>query len=299
MFEKLGIVTNIWADRLEKGDRFEDLAEMFGKNGFLDMEIRDGEYLRNSEFGSFVQGIEEAMGGYSHERWKILCEARGSGCGELDFVEKKDRMLFDAMEKLEKRTGGAVFSYAVSHSWMSPFSDADADNLRITWAAKLAYFFNPRKPRLRLVDRETTGKINPSAGVENLKKYCRLLSGFPVLLVIENSRQPAPLTMDLAVEGGAFMAYDEANVYGTDGTVISSPEKFWESVKTESLVSVHFKQKTGEGVLPRVGDGFVDFSRIVDNLKSGKYGGDLLLENKPSDDPLKDAVLSREYLKNL
>ena len=34
MFEQLGIVTNIWARRMESGERFEELALQFGDNGF-------------------------------------------------------------------------------------------------------------------------------------------------------------------------------------------------------------------------------------------------------------------------
>ena len=51
MFEKLGIVTNIWSEEVENGVRFDDLMVEFGANGFKDMEVREGDYLRNSEFG--------------------------------------------------------------------------------------------------------------------------------------------------------------------------------------------------------------------------------------------------------
>ena len=46
MFEKLGIVTNIWAKEIENGARFDDLMVEFGTNGFRDMEVREGDYLR-------------------------------------------------------------------------------------------------------------------------------------------------------------------------------------------------------------------------------------------------------------
>ena len=61
LFEKLGIVTNIWTKRMEGGDRFEDLARQFGDQGFKDMEVREGDYLRNSEFGSLIGEIEASM----------------------------------------------------------------------------------------------------------------------------------------------------------------------------------------------------------------------------------------------
>ena len=39
----------------------------------------------------------------------------------------------------------------------------------------------------------------------------------------------------------------------------------------ENLTSVHFKQKTAEGVLSQVGDGFVDFASIAHCLKDRGY----------------------------
>ena len=41
MFEKLGIVTNIWAEEIENGARFDELMVEFGENGFKDMEVRE------------------------------------------------------------------------------------------------------------------------------------------------------------------------------------------------------------------------------------------------------------------
>ena len=67
----------------------------------------------------------------------------------------------------------------------------------------------------------------------------------------------------------------------------------------ENLTSVHFKQKTADGVLSQVGDGYVDFEAIGRRLVAGDYKGDLLLENTPTDRPLEDAILSREYLSSL
>ena len=55
MFEKLGIVTNIWSEAVENGARFDELMVEFGANGFKDMEVREGDYLRNSEFGELIQ----------------------------------------------------------------------------------------------------------------------------------------------------------------------------------------------------------------------------------------------------
>ena len=65
------------------------------------------------------------------------------------------------------------------------------------------------------------------------------------------------------------------------------------------LTSVHFKQKTEDGVLSEVCDGFVDFRAIAERLKTRHYTGDLLLENTPTAHSLQDALRSREYLLSL
>ena len=74
MFDKLGVVTNCWAKVLEGGARFEELMARFAEKGFRHLEIRDGDYLRHSAFGRFIEDIERAMSHYSDEVWKEICE---------------------------------------------------------------------------------------------------------------------------------------------------------------------------------------------------------------------------------
>ena len=80
---------------------------------------------------------------------------------------------------------------------------------------------------------------------------------------------------------------------------MNSPEAFWGAVKMADLTSVHFKQKTEEGVLSEVRDGFVDFKAIAEHLSTQHYTGDLLLENTPTAHSLQDALRSRAYLLSL
>ena len=51
MIDRLGVVTNIWTDRLAAGDRFEDLVAEFYQNGFRYMELRDSDEFRAFPFG--------------------------------------------------------------------------------------------------------------------------------------------------------------------------------------------------------------------------------------------------------
>ena len=299
IFEKLGIVTNIWTKRIDDGDRFEDLARQFGDHGFKDMEVREGDYLRNSEFGGLIGEIEAAMGCYTDDQWKAICDAIWKG-GQDPAVTADDGDLFARVSAFVELARDLKLSYAMSHSWLGAPENLEADTQQIIQAKKLAYLLCPANARLRIVGLAPTGgKADPQAAVANVERYRSLLPNCPMVFAVENSRQPATFTLDLAVQGGALLTYDEANTYRDDGTTVNPPEEFWSAVKMEDLTSVHFKQKTADGVLTQVSDGYVDFAAIGKRLVAGGYKGDLLLENTPTDQPLEDAVSSRVYLSSL
>ena len=299
IFEKLGIVTNIWTKRIDDGDQFEDLARQFGDHGFKDMEVREGDYLRNSEFGGLIGEIEAAMGRYTDDQWKAICDAIWEG-GQDPAVTAEDGTLFARVSAFVELARDLKLSYAMSHSWLGAPENLEADTQQIIQAKKLAYLLCPVNARLRIVGlAPTDGKMDPQAAVANVERYRSLLPNCPMVFAVENSRQPATFTLDLAVQGGALLTYDEANTYRDDGTTVNSPEEFWSAVKMEDLTSVHFKQKTADGVLTQVSDGYVDFAAIGKRLVAGGYKGDLLLENTPTDQPLEDAVSSRVYLSSL
>ena len=292
MFQKLGIVTNIWAEEIENGARFDDLMVEFGANGFKDMEVREGDYLRNSEFGKRIQQIESAMPAYTDTEFKTICDAVWT---EKPF-QTEHRALFEAFAVFARKADGLTLSYAMSHPWLSAPTDSEADTQQILKAKKLAYLLCPQRPRLRLVDLDTEGDIDESAAIANLKHYAALLPDYPMIFAVENARQTATLTLRLAVAGGAKLTYDETNTYRADGTTLNPPDEFWATVKMSDLTSVHFKQKTEDGVLSEVGDGYVDFRAIATHLKTQHYTGDLLLENTPTAHSLQDALRSRAYL---
>ena len=294
MFEKLGIVTNIWAEEIEKGARFDELMVEFGANGFKDMEVREGDYLRNSEFGVLIQQLESVMPAYTDAEFRTICDAVWT---EHPY-QTKHVPLFEEIAAFTEKASGLTLSYAMSHPWLSPPTDSETDTQQIIRAKKLAYLLCPERPRLRLVDLDTEGDIDESAAIANLKHYAALLPEYPMIFAVENARQTATLTLKLAVAGGAKLTYDETNTYRADGTTVNPPDKFWGAVEMTDLTSVHFKQKTEAGVLSEVGDGYVNFSAIAEHLKTGNYTGDLLLENTPSAHSLQDALRSRAYLLN-
>ena len=292
MFEKLGIVTNIWAKEIDNGARFDDLMVEFAANGFTDMEVREGDYLRNSEFGALIQQIESAMPAYSDTEFKTICDAVWTG----NPSQTEHPALFEAFTVFAQKADGLTLSYAMSHPWLSLPTDSETDTQRIIEAKKLAYLLCPQRPRLRLVDLDTEGDIDEPAAIANLKHYAALLSDYPMIFAVENARQSATLTLKLAVAGGAKLTYDETNTYRADGTPLNDPDEFWTAVKMSDLTSVHFKQKTEDGVLSEVGDGYVDFRAIAAHLKTMHYTGDLLLENSPTSHSLRDAIQSRAFL---
>ena len=264
----------------------------FGANGFKDMEVREGDYLRNSEFGGLIQQLESAMLAYTDAEFKTICDAAWTG----QVHEAEHPTLFEAVASFAEKASGLTLSYAMSHPWLSAADDREADTQQILKAKKLAYLLCPARPRLRLVDLDSAGEINEPAAIANLKHYSALLPDYPMIFAVENARQTATLTLKLAVAGGAKLTYDETNTYRADGTTVNSPDEFWSAVKMTDITSVHFKQKTEEGVLSEVCDGFVNFRAIAEHLKTRHYTGDLLLENTPTAHSLQDALRSREYL---
>ena len=299
MLEKLGIVTNIWANRLEAGDLFEDLAERFHKNGFNRMEVRDGPYLRTVEFGQFLDDIETAMERYSDAQWKVICDNQEQLKSSKTIFNPEDQSLFFRIENFAARTAGVTFSYAMEHPWMSRPENIEADNAKIIRAKKLAYLLCPTTARLRFVDTRFAGPVDDSVAVANLERYRSLLEDYPIILCIEHSKVSATRTLELVIQGGVLLAYDEANVYDVDGSTLNSPAEFRSMAKIADFASVHIKQKTESGVLPGIEDGYVDFKTMLRYLKEGGYAEDLLFENAPSDQPLQNAIQSREYLLNI
>ena len=133
MFEKLGIVTNIWAEEIENGARFDELMVAFGANGFKDMEVREGDYLRNSEFGELIQALEAAMPAYTDTEFKGICDAVWTG----QPYESKHTPLFDEVAAFTQKASGLTLSYAMSHPWLSPPIDSETDTQQIIQAKKL------------------------------------------------------------------------------------------------------------------------------------------------------------------
>ena len=296
MYEKLGIVTNIWAKRMESGDSFEDLALKFSNNGFREMEVRDHNYLRNSKFGDMMRKIEAAMDAYTDEGWKAICEALWRGSIRRELIKSEHKPLFDKVSEFVGRMSGLTLSYAASHVWLAEPDDLDADNARIIEAKKFAYLLCPYGARFRIVDVETDGNIDTEVAVTNVQRHKSLLPSYPMVFAVEHGRQSATWTLGLARHGGCPLIYDQANTFRSDGTASNRPEDFWSTVGNNDLASVHIKQRTADGISTQIADGFVDFKSILKHLTRLGYQGDLLIENTATDQPLEDALVSREYL---
>lgn len=297
MFDKLGIVSNCLARRLAHNDGFEKLIEDFVQNGFLHIEIRDGDYLRDSDFGEILQGLETASQHYSDREWQGLCEdIHGGNSHQLSGLQTRDRWSFNHIDRLLKQNPEIVLSYAIAHPWTRPPENRSDDDRCIIRALKIAYLLSPTKARLRLVDMNAETPLDKKAAVFNLQRYRALTPECPVALAVENSALPAHVILDLAAQGDIHLAYDEANVFYPDGTPMGNNEQFWERVTAHRLISVHLKQKNHHGVLARLGEGFVDLSMLVNRLSELSYEGDWLLEYQATDQPVQDAIHSREVL---
>lgn len=297
MFDKLGIVSNCLARRLAHNDGFEKLIEDFVQNGFLHIEIRDGDYLRDSDFGEILQGLETALQHYSDREWQGLCDGiHGGNSHQLSGLKTRDRWSFNHVDRLLKQHPEIVLSYAIAHPWTRPPENRSDDDRCIIRALKIAYLLSPTKARLRLVDMNAETPLDKKAAVFNLQRYRALTPEFPVALAVENSALPAHVILDLAAQSDVHLAYDEANVFYPDGTPMGNNEQFWERVTAHRLISVHLKQKNHHGVLARLGEGFVDLPMLVNRLSELSYEGDWLLEYQATDQPVQDAIHSRKVL---
>ena len=116
MFEKLGIVTNIWSAEIESGARFDELMVEFGANGFKDMEVREGDYLRNSEFGGLIERLESAMVDYTDAEYKTICDA---DLGQNNPTKRNMPSLFTEIAAFIEKASELTLSYAMSHPWLS------------------------------------------------------------------------------------------------------------------------------------------------------------------------------------
>jgi hypothetical protein len=297
--EKLGVVSTIWAKCLSAGDQLEDLALCFGKAGFSHIEIRDGDYLRNSDFGFFLRDVEKVSEHYSAAAWKGVCEALSSGDNPAAAIRPADRPFFKRIRRFKEKTVGITFTYALQHPWLSRPDDKGAHDRQIITAKKIAFLFSSTCARMRLVDLCSPEPIDTSAAAANLDRYHSLASELPIIHAVENSNQSAYLTLKIAAEAGFFMVYDEANLFLLGDRILEPPERFWESLDSRSLVSIHLKQKSAEEVLPALGPGRVELSCILSRLRKISFTGDLLLENAASENPLQEAEKSRDYLLGL
>ena len=297
MFDKLGIVTNCLARRLAHNDGFEKLIEDFVQNGFLHIEIRDGDYLRDSDFGEILQGIETALQHYSAREWQRLCVAVHDGnAHQIPGLQSRDQRSFHHIDRLLKQNPEVVLSYAIAHPWTRPPENRIDDDIRIIRAKRIAYLLSPARARLRLVDMKVETSLDKDAAVFNLQRYQALAPECPVALAVENSALPAHVILNLAVQGNVYLAYDEANIFYPDGTPMRDTERFWEHVTARRLISVHLKQKNHHGVLARLGEGFVDLPMLLNRLWELHHEGDWLLEYQATDQPVQDAIHSREIL---
>ncbi len=297
MFDKLGIVSNCLARRLAQNDGFEKLIGTFVQHGFMHIEIRDGDYLRNSNFGKVIEGLETALQHYSDREWQGLCVAIHDGKShQVPGLQTRDQGSINFIARLLKQNPDIVLSYAMAHPWTRPPENRTDDDRDIIQAKKIAYLLSPANARLRLVDMNVKTPLDKKAAVFNLQRYQALAPEFPLTLAVENSALPAHVILDLAVQGNIHLAYDEANVFYPDGTPMGDPERFWERVTAHRLISVHLKQKNHDGVLASLGEGFVDLPMLVNRLSELPYKGDWLLECQATDQPLQDAIHSREIL---
>ena len=117
------------------------------------------------------------MPAYTDAEFRAICDA----IWKKQSYETRHSTLFAEVAAFVQKASGLTLSYAMSHPWLSPPKDSEADTQQIMSAKKLAYLLCPARPRLRLVDLDTEGDIDASAAIANLKHYNGLLPDFPMI----------------------------------------------------------------------------------------------------------------------
>ncbi|KAJ9446360.1 hypothetical protein DIPPA_54342 [Diplonema papillatum] len=310
MLRRLGYVSNILAARMQTGEPMERLFKQFSDKGFKEVEIRDGEYLRSSAFGNFLGQLEELSRTYSTAEWRELALLVHTDADPFlnTLLGEQQRDYLAAAKQYAQlvRLEGLTVTYAVAYPWLERSqNDPNSANRDREWVAtckKIAFMLNPAGARLRFVDPDYDGEVDTDRATEILKDLRANCNGLPVLLAVENAKIPATTTFDLCSHAGVKLTYDAANTYATSGQALNTDDEIWAKLQSniDVVTSVHFKQMTAAGILPSlVEPGFVDLWRMLTELRSLSFSGDLLLENAPSDDPLKEAIASREHLISL
>lgn len=277
-FVTLGVVSNVWATLLPR----QSLGELCARAA--------------AEGMGYVELRQRALG---------ECEAPGDGGGS-------PRPLPDRLGELARAHPTLGFNLAIEVPFLT--QAAPVDETMFAAGVEAARALGGSPPLLRLVD--TTPAFQPVPPdvfvgcVATVRRLARSAAARGVRLALENATQPLSTLRQLMeiVEqelgnelnagcGTPVLCWDAANAL--KAVVSEPPAAALASFSVDEIGLFHFKQLRDGEVQPDVGDGELDWRRILRPLHERGYQGPALFEIPPGDDIDARLARSRAYIEAL
>lgn len=250
----LGLVSNCWKVQLDAGVGLDSLIADAVRRGFTVIELRQGS------LGEYEAGP--------------MCVPQANRLAEL-----------------ARRFSDVRFNVALSLPCLSGELRRD-DSLFLAGRAATIALASGQPPHLRLVDLLTRPEHCSESSVEvaarRLVELTEAMADIAGILSIEHSRQPWPwfesvmngARRHLGERGSRLkLCFDPCNLLLTErGEDITS---IVASVRPEDVSMIHVKQRRGGQVQPDVGDGDLDWPKLLETLRRRGHVAPVLLEIAP------------------
>ena len=273
-FVTLGVVSNVWA-RLLPDTPLEALCREAAHLGYGHVELRQGS------LGAYEEG-----------------DTSGPPPPRVD-----------ELAQLRERAPGLTYNLAVDCAFLSA-AVSPQDTLFQTQILA-AQALDTDAPVLRLVD------LTPAHACLNEEEraaQAEVVAGLAgaaweqgVRLVLENSRQPLSVLLDVMARArvqlgdsvpAPQLCWDPANMLNTP-LAVEDPHAAAVTLSPDDLYEFHFKQMRAQVLEKTVGDGDLDWTRLLGTLHPAGYRGPALFEIPPGEDIWDRLDESRRYIEGI
>ena len=251
---ELGLVSNCWKVQLDSGISLDSLVAEAVQRGLTVIELRQGS------LGEYEAGTED--------------------------VPQAERLA-----ELARRFPSVRFNIALSLPCLSGELSRN-ESLFLAGRAAAMAMANERTPHLRLVDLQTRleqcSELSIEAAARGIVELTQAMIDVEGILSIEHSRQPWPW-FDSVMQAAhrqlseqnlrLRLCFDPCNLLLTER--VEDVVGIVESVRPEDVSMIHIKQRRDGQVQPDVGDGDLDWPRLLETLRRRGHSAPLLFEIAP------------------
>ncbi len=263
-----GIVSNCWPAQLDAGADLSALIAEAAQRGYRAIELR-----------------QTCLGKYETD----------------DHAPIPERL-----SALPRQFPKVRFNIAINIAFMSARSLLDEPLLAAARAAAVSVA-GQFSPHLRLVDLYTVGQrlsdIAPDVSGKNVAQLARTLTELNGMLSIEHSRQPWAAfrkVFDIARDqldrdrDALRICFDPVNLLSPGDE--TDPVEITSSLSNDEVSMVHFKQRRDGRSCKTIGDGEIDWQRVIEALHKNEVNCPGLLEIDPHAEIWSSLSKSRQYL---